>query len=169
MRTITIEGLHVLAQVGVLAHEFGAPQPVLISLAVDMPDAPLVPERDEMSQVLDYRHLREMDKAEAEREHPHLLETPAGRIAQRELALPGVAASGYSQRPPWTSLRPRKRCVATRASSTCCFAGEYKKIFSPSTGRKPSCCSVTTTRPPAGTDCAGKVYSPPFWPVTDRI
>ena len=37
MRTITIEGLRVLAQVGVLAHEFGAPQPVLISLAVDMP------------------------------------------------------------------------------------------------------------------------------------
>ena len=26
MRTITIEGLRVLAQVGVLAHEFGAPR-----------------------------------------------------------------------------------------------------------------------------------------------
>jgi dihydroneopterin aldolase len=93
MRTITIEGLRVLAQVGVLAHEFGAPQPVLISLAVDMPDAPLVPERDEMSQVLDYRHLRELAKAEAEREHTHLLETLAGRIAQRALSLPGVAVA----------------------------------------------------------------------------
>ena len=82
-----------LAQVGVLAHEFGAPQPVLISLAVDMPDAPLVPERDEMSQVLDYRHLRELAKAEAEREHTHLLETLAGRIAQRALSLPGVAVA----------------------------------------------------------------------------
>ena len=93
MRTITIEGLRVLAQVGVLAHEFGAPQPVLISLAVDMPDAPLVPERDEMSQVLDYRHLRELAKAEAEREHTHLLETLAGRIAQRALSLPGVTVA----------------------------------------------------------------------------
>lgn len=91
MRTITIEGLHVLAQVGVLAHEFGAPQPVQISLSVDMPDAPTVPARDEMSQVLDYRRLRELAKAEAEREHTHLLETLAGRIAEQALLLPGVA------------------------------------------------------------------------------
>jgi dihydroneopterin aldolase len=92
MRTITIDGLRVLAQVGVLAHEIGAPQPVLISLSVDMPGAPLIPARDEMSQVLDYRQLRELAKAEAEREHTHLLETLAGRIAQRALQLPGVAA-----------------------------------------------------------------------------
>ena len=93
MRTITVEGLHVLAQVGVLAHEFGAPQPVLISVSVDMPDAPTVPERDEMSQVLDYRQLRELAKAEAEREHTHLLETLAGRIAERSLRLPGVTVA----------------------------------------------------------------------------
>ena len=93
MRTITIEGLRVLAQIGVLAHEFNAPQPVLISVSVDMPDAPTVPERDEMSQVLDYRRLRELAKAEAEREHTHLLETLAGRIAERSLRLPGVAAA----------------------------------------------------------------------------
>jgi dihydroneopterin aldolase len=93
MRTITIEGLRVLAQVGVLAHEFGAPQPVLISVSVDMPDAPTVPESDEMSMVLDYRRLRELAKAEAEREHTHLLETLAGRIAERSLRLPGVAAA----------------------------------------------------------------------------
>jgi dihydroneopterin aldolase len=93
MRTITIEGLQVLAQVGVLAHEFGAPQPVLISVSVDMPGAPTVPERDDMSQVLDYRRLRELAKAEAEREHTHLLETLAGRIAERSLRLPGVAVA----------------------------------------------------------------------------
>jgi 7,8-dihydroneopterin aldolase/epimerase/oxygenase len=93
MRTITIEGLRVLAQVGVLAHEFGAPQPVLISVSVDMPDAPTVPERDDMSQVLDYRRLRDLAKAEAEREHTHLLETLAGRIAERSLQLPGVSAA----------------------------------------------------------------------------
>ena len=93
MRTISIEGLHVLAEVGVLAHEFGTPQPLLISVSVDMPAAPIVPERDEMAQVLDYRRLRELAKAEAERSHTHLLETLAGRIAQRALQLPGVAAA----------------------------------------------------------------------------
>ncbi len=93
MRTITIEGLRVLAQVGVLAHEFGAPQPLLISVSVDMPDAPSVPERDDMSQVLDYRRGRELAKAEAEREHTHLLETLAGRIAEGSLRLPGVACA----------------------------------------------------------------------------
>ena len=93
MRTITIEGLRVLAQVGVLAHEFGAPQPLVISVSVDMPDAPTVPAHDEMSQVLDYRRLRELAKVEAEREHTHLLETLAGRIAERSLRLPGVAAA----------------------------------------------------------------------------
>jgi dihydroneopterin aldolase len=93
MRTISIEGLHVLAEVGVLTHEFGTPQPVLISVSVDMPGAPVVPERDEMAQVLDYRSLRELAKAEAARAHTHLLETLAGRIAQRVLQLPGVAAA----------------------------------------------------------------------------
>jgi dihydroneopterin aldolase len=93
MRTITIEGLRVLAKVGVLAHELQGPQPVAITLSVDMPDAPIVPERDDMSQVLDYRTLRELARAEAERAHTHLLETLAGRIAQRALALPGVAAA----------------------------------------------------------------------------
>jgi 7,8-dihydroneopterin aldolase/epimerase/oxygenase len=92
MRTITIEGLRVLAPVGVLPHEFGTPQPVLISLAVDLPDAPLIPARDEMSEVLDYRDLRALARTEAEREHTHLLETLAGRIARRALELPGVAA-----------------------------------------------------------------------------
>jgi dihydroneopterin aldolase len=93
MRTITIEGLRVLAKVGVLAHELQGPQPVSITLSVDMPDAPTVPARDDMSQVLDYRQLRELARAEAERAHTHLLETLAGRIAQRALTLPGVAAA----------------------------------------------------------------------------
>jgi 7,8-dihydroneopterin aldolase/epimerase/oxygenase len=93
MRTITIEGLRVLAPVGVLPHELNGPQPVSITLSVDLPEAPIVPERDEMSQVLDYRRLRELAKEEAERAHTHLLETLAGRIAQRALALPGVATA----------------------------------------------------------------------------
>src|SRR3954471_7704277 len=57
MRTITIEGLRVLAMVGVLPHEFQGPQPVAITLSVDLPDAPTVPASDDMSQVLDYRDL----------------------------------------------------------------------------------------------------------------
>jgi dihydroneopterin aldolase len=93
MRTITIEGLRVQAMVGVLPHEFHGPQPIVITLSIDLPDAPTVPARDEMSQVLDYRALRELAREEAERAHTHLLETLAGRIAERALALPGVAAA----------------------------------------------------------------------------
>ena len=93
MRTITLEGLRVLAMVGVLPHELHQPQPVAITLSVDLPNAPTVPERDDMSQVLDYRDLRELAREEAARAHTHLLETLAGRIAERALALPGVAAA----------------------------------------------------------------------------
>jgi dihydroneopterin aldolase len=93
VRTITIEGLRVQAMVGVLPHEFHGPQPIVITLSIDLPDAPAIPARDEMSQVLDYRELRELAREEAERAHTHLLETLAGRIAERALALSGVATA----------------------------------------------------------------------------
>lgn len=93
LRTLTIDGLRVVAGIGVLEHELAGPQPLAITLSVDIDEAPLVPMRDEMSQVLDYRHLRDIAKAEAERAHTHLLETLAGRIAERLIELPGVGAA----------------------------------------------------------------------------
>jgi 7,8-dihydroneopterin aldolase/epimerase/oxygenase len=93
MRTITIDRLRVQASVGILEHELRARQPLLLSVSVDMPAAPVLPIGDDVRHVLDYRQLRDIAKAEAEREHVNMLETLAGRIATRLLALSGVGAA----------------------------------------------------------------------------
>ena len=91
MRRIFIERLRVQASVGILDHELRSRQQLLISLAVEMPHAPTLPEADAVQHVLDYRQLREAAHNEAQAGHINMLETLAGRIANRLLALPGVA------------------------------------------------------------------------------
>jgi 7,8-dihydroneopterin aldolase/epimerase/oxygenase len=91
MRRIVIEALRVQASVGILEHELKARQPLLITIEVQQPDAPTVPPEDAVHHVLDYRALRNAAKHEAEGPHVNMLETLAGRIAERVLALPGVA------------------------------------------------------------------------------
>jgi dihydroneopterin aldolase len=93
MRTITVDKLRVLASVGILEHELRTRQPLLISLTVDLVQAPLVPPADDVRHVLDYRQLRDIAKSEAETAHVNMLETLAGRIASRLLALQGVVAA----------------------------------------------------------------------------
>ena len=90
MRTLAIDSLRVLASVGILEHELKARQPLTISMSVELPNAPLLPPGDDVRHVLDYGHLREIAKAEAESGHVNMLETLAGRIVTRLLALPGV-------------------------------------------------------------------------------
>lgn len=91
MRRIVIKSLRVQASVGILEHELKARQPLLITIEVEQPDAPTVPSGDDVFHVLDYRQLRNAAKQEAEGPHINMLETLAGRIAERLLALPGVA------------------------------------------------------------------------------
>ena len=91
MRRIVIERLRVQASVGILEHELLSKQPLLITLCVEMPHAPTLPEADTVQHVLDYRQLREAAHHEAQAGHIHMLETLAGRIANRLIALPGVA------------------------------------------------------------------------------
>lgn len=91
MRRIVIDSLRVQASVGILEHELKARQPLLITLEVEQPEAPTVPPGDDVHHVLDYRQLRNTAKQEAEGPHINMLETLAGRIATRLLALPGVA------------------------------------------------------------------------------
>ena len=92
MRTILLDRLRVQASVGILAHELKARQPLLVSMVVDLPDAPLLPAADDVAHVLDYRVLREIALDEVMRGHVNMLETLAGRIAQRLLEHDGVAA-----------------------------------------------------------------------------
>lgn len=90
MRTLYLERLRVHASVGILDYELRSRQQVLISMRVEMHDAPDIPQADEVDEVLDYRAMREIAKQEAEGPHINMLETLTGRIAQRLLALPGV-------------------------------------------------------------------------------
>ncbi len=91
MRRIFIDRLRVQASVGILEHELRSKQPLLITLAIEMPHAPTLPEADTVQDVLDYRQLRDAAHHEAQAGHINMLETLAGRIANRLLALPGVA------------------------------------------------------------------------------
>ncbi len=90
MTTIRIDNLRVQASVGILDHELRSRQQLLISIAIELPAAPVLPLGDDVHHVLDYRQLREIAKQESEGEHVNMLETLAGRIAQRLHALPGV-------------------------------------------------------------------------------
>jgi 7,8-dihydroneopterin aldolase/epimerase/oxygenase len=100
MRRIVIEALRVQASVGILDHELRARQPLLITIEIQQPDAPTVPPGDDVHHVLDYRLLRNAAKHEAEGPHVNMLETLAGRIAQRIVALPGVALARVSVTKP---------------------------------------------------------------------
>ncbi len=91
MRTIILDRLRVQASVGILDHELKSRQPLLVSIVVQMPDAPLLPAADDVDCVLDYRLLRQVALEEALRGHVNMLETLAGRIAQRLLDIDAVA------------------------------------------------------------------------------
>ncbi len=86
LRRLSVERLRVLASVGILEHELTARQALLVSVAVEQHAVPLIPAIDDVHHVLDYRHLREAVLDEAQAGHVNMLETLAGRIAQRLLA-----------------------------------------------------------------------------------
>ena len=90
MRPLSIDRLRVHASVGILEHELRSRQQLLISIDLQMPGAPALPVADDVRHVLDYRQLRDIAKQEAEGEHVNMLETLAGRIATRLLALHGA-------------------------------------------------------------------------------
>ena len=91
MRRLCIDRLRVQGCVGIFDDELPSRQQLLISLAVEMPHAPTLPDADTVQRVLDYRQLRDAAHHEAQAGHINMLETLAGRIAHRLLALPGVA------------------------------------------------------------------------------
>ena len=89
MSRLILENLHVQASVGILEHERRSTQPLLLTVAVELPHAGL-PAQDEVHCVFDYRHLRDVALEEVQRGHVNLLETLAGRIVERLLRFPPV-------------------------------------------------------------------------------
>ncbi len=82
---IKIEGLEVLASIGVHPHEHESTQVILIDICLDMGTMPM-PEDDILAETLDYARVAQKAAEFAQEAHVQLVETLAGRIAKWALA-----------------------------------------------------------------------------------
>lgn len=90
MALISLRELKVHASVGILAHEKAARQPLVCNLDVWVRLAE--DRKDRISEVLDYRKLRELALGALTEGHTNLLETAAECVANQILKLPQVIA-----------------------------------------------------------------------------
>jgi dihydroneopterin aldolase len=89
---LSLTGLRFNADLGILAHEKKAPQPIQVDAELSFGAQPLLPEADDISRVLDYRKVRQIIIDECTAEHVSLLETMIGRLCFRLMQLQGVQA-----------------------------------------------------------------------------
>lgn len=89
-RLLTLTGLRFAANLGILAHEKTAPQPIQVDAELNLGAQPLRPCDDDITHVLDYRKVRQIIIDECTAEHVNLLETLIGKLCQRLMRLPGV-------------------------------------------------------------------------------
>ena len=89
LQTLTLTGLRFDANLGILAHEKNAPQPIQVDAELSLGAQPLAPHNDDIAHVLDYRKVRQIIIDECTSEHLNLLESLIGKLARR-LLLPGV-------------------------------------------------------------------------------
>jgi len=89
-QTLTLTGLRFDANLGILAHEHKAPQPIQVDAELNLGTQPLAPPDDDILHVLDYRKVRQIIIDECTSEHLNLLDSLIGKLARRLLLLPGV-------------------------------------------------------------------------------
>ena len=89
-QTLNLTGLRFDANLGVLEHEKTAPQPIMVDAEMNMGSQPLLPQDDDLMQVLDYRRVRTIIIEECTAQHVNLLETLIGKVCKRLMELPGV-------------------------------------------------------------------------------
>ncbi|WP_370679945.1 dihydroneopterin aldolase [Comamonas sp. GB3 AK4-5] len=89
-QTLTLTGLRFDANLGILAHEKTAPQPIQVDAELNLGPQALRPQDDDITHVLDYRKVRQIIIDECTSEHMNLLESLIGKLAQRLMQLPGV-------------------------------------------------------------------------------
>jgi dihydroneopterin aldolase len=87
---LTLTGLRFDANLGILDHEKGAPQPIQVDAELNLGTQPLLPRDDDILHVLDYRKVRRIIIEECTAEHMNLLESLIGKLAHRLMQLPGV-------------------------------------------------------------------------------
>jgi dihydroneopterin aldolase len=89
---LSLTGLRFNADLGILAHEKKAPQPIQVDAELSLGAQPLLPEADDIYRVLDYRTVRQIIIDECTAGHVNLLETMIGKLCHRLLQLQGVQA-----------------------------------------------------------------------------
>lgn len=89
-QTLSLTGLRFNANLGILAHEKNAPQPIQVDAELSLGAQPLAPSDDDIRHVLDYRSVRQIIIDECTAEHVNLLETLIGKLSSRLMQLPGV-------------------------------------------------------------------------------
>ena len=77
---ILINGLELLASIGVHPHEHESTQPIIIDIELDMGAMP-IPREDKLDETLDYACVANKAAEFAQTAHVQLVETLAGRIA----------------------------------------------------------------------------------------
>lgn len=87
---LTLTGLEFDATLGVLSHEKREPQPIRVDAEIHLGLQPLLPQGDDIQNVLDYRAVREIILETCTSKHVNLLETMIGQLAERLSCLPGV-------------------------------------------------------------------------------
>ncbi|MFM8588995.1 dihydroneopterin aldolase [Limnohabitans sp.] len=90
LQTLSLTGLRFDANLGILAHEKTAPQPIQVDAELNLGTQALLPSDDDITAVLDYRKVRKIIIDECTAEHVNLLETLIGRLTHRLMQLPGV-------------------------------------------------------------------------------
>lgn len=86
-QVISLSSLRFDATLGVLSHEYDTPQPISVDVALNLGRQPMLPDDDDIENVLDYRNVRELIIEECTSGHVCLLETLVGRVAQRLMRL----------------------------------------------------------------------------------
>jgi 7,8-dihydroneopterin aldolase/epimerase/oxygenase len=87
---LSLTGLRFDANLGILAHEKTAPQPIQVDAELNQGAQPLLPRDAEIEHVLDYRKVRQIIIDECTAEHVNLLESLIGKLTRRLMQLPGV-------------------------------------------------------------------------------
>ena len=87
---LALTGLRFDANLGILAVEKTAPQPIQVDAELNLGPQDLHPRDDEILHVLDYRKVRQIIIDECTAEHVNLLESLIGKLSARLMLLPGV-------------------------------------------------------------------------------
>ena len=87
---LTLTGLRFDANLGILAQEKVAPQPIQVDAELNLGTQDLLPSDDDILHVLDYRKVRQIIIDECQAQHLTLPERLTGNLASRPMQLPGV-------------------------------------------------------------------------------